>query len=156
MAVLKRINKTIVTNLLNTSIPTIIAFLLSDVFTIVDTILIGAIKNESIYAASLSAINISARVLLFISAISRGINVSSSTILSRYLATNDKEKIQSTLIHTIILNVFVISLPLVIICLIFAKPIILFIGNDPMIYEVGKGYYIAIIIGFSFSSILST
>ena len=152
MAVLKRINKTIVTNLLNTSIPTIIAFLLSDVFTIVDTILIGAIKNESIYAASLSAINISARVLLFISAISRGINVSSSTILSRYLATNDKEKIQSTLIHTIILNVFVISLPLVIICLIFAKPIILFIGNDPMIYEVGKGYYIAIIIGFSFSS----
>lgn len=79
-------------NLIKNSIPTIISFILSEVFAIIDTMLIGTIKDETTYAASLSAINISSRVLLFISALSRGMNVSSSTILSRYLANNDKKK----------------------------------------------------------------
>lgn len=114
--------------------------------------LIGTISDEIIYTASLSAINVTARVMLFISALSRGMNVASSTIMSRYIANNNKEKVQSTIIHTIILNVFFISLPLVVISLIFMKQIMIFIGNDPIIYEVGKGYYIAIMIGFIFSS----
>lgn len=139
-------------NIIKNSIPTIIAFILSDIFSIIDTMLIGTISDEVIYTASLSAINVTARVMLFISALSRGMNVASSIILSRYIANNDKEKIQSTIIHTIILNVFFISLPLVIITLIFIKPIMIFIGNDPIIYEVGKGYYIAIMVGFIFSS----
>lgn len=144
----KKIKKNIIKN----SIPTIIAFILSDVFTIIDTMLIGSISDETIYTASLSAINVTTRVLLFISALSRGMNVASSTILSRYIANDNKEKMQSTIIHTIILNVFFISLPLVIISLIFMKKIMIFIGNDPIIYDVGKGYYIAIMIGFLFSS----
>lgn len=139
-------------NLIKNSIPTIIIYLLTDLFAIIDTMLIGNIKDETTYVASLSAINISARVLLFISALSRGMNVSSSTIFSRYLAKNDKEKMQSLLIHTIILNVFMISLPLVILCLIFTKPIMLFIGNDLTVYNIGNGYFIAIIIGFAFNS----
>ena len=144
--------KKVRSNIIKNAIPTIIAFILSDVFSIVDTMLIGTIKDEKIYTASLSAINISSRIMLFISALSRGINVASSTILSRYVANNDKEKMQSVIIHTIILNVLFISLPLVILSLIFVKPIMLFIGEDPIIYEVGKGYYIAIMIGFLFSS----
>lgn len=144
--------KKVKSNIIKNSIPTIIAFILSDVFTMIDTMLIGSISDEKIYTASLSAINVTARVMLFISALSRGMNVASSTILSRYIANNNKEKMQSTIIHTIILNVFFISLPLVIISLIFMKKIMIFIGNDPIIYDVGKGYYIAIMIGFIFSS----
>lgn len=144
--------KKIKNNLIKNSIPTIIAFILTDIFSIIDTMLIGTISDEKIYTASLSAINITARVMLFISALSRGMNVASSTIMSRYIANNDKEKMQQTIIHTIILNVFCISLPLVIISLIFIKPIMTFVGNDPIIYEVGKGYYIAIMIGFIFSA----
>ena len=139
-------------NIIKNSIPTIIAFILSDVFSIIDTMLVGTISDEKIYTASLSAINITTRVMLFISALSRGLNVASATILSRYIANDDKEKMQSTIIHTIILNVFFISLPLVIISLIFVKPIMLFIGNDSIIYEVGKGYFIVIMISFLFSS----
>lgn len=157
---MKKINKNdyskVKNNIIKNSIPTIIAFMLSDIFSIIDTMLIGTISNEKTYTAALSAINITARVMLFISALSRGINVASSTILSRYIANNDKEKMQSTIIHTIILNVFFISLPLVIISLIFIKPIMIFIGNDPIIYEVGKGYYIAIMIGFIFASFNNT
>ncbi len=144
--------KKVKSNIIKNSIPTIIAFILSDVFTMIDTMLIGSISDEKIYTSSLSAINVTARVMLFISALSRGMNVASSTILSRYIANNNKEKMQSTIIHTIILNVFFISLPLVIISLIFMKKIMIFIGNDPIIYDVGKGYYIAIMIGFIFSS----
>lgn len=144
--------KEIKNNIIKNSIPTIIAFILSDIFTMIDTMLIGSITDETIYTASLSAINITSRVMLFISALSRGMNVSSATILSRYIANNDKEKMQSTIIHTIILNVFFISLPLVIISLIFMNKIMIFIGNDSVIYDVGKGYYIAIMIGFIFSS----
>lgn len=145
-------DKKIKSNLIKNSIPTIITFILSDVFTMIDTMLIGSINDETIYTASLSAINVTARVMLFISAIARGMNVASSTILSRYMANNNKEKMQSTIIHTIILNVFFIATPLVIIALIFTKPIMIFIGNDPIIYEVGKGYYIAIMINFIFMS----
>lgn len=144
--------KKVKSNIIKNSIPTIIAFILSDVFTMIDTMLIGSISDETVYTASLSAINVTARVMLFISALSRGMNVASSTILSRYIANNNKEKMQSTIIHTIILNVFFISLPLVIISLIFMKKIMIFIGNDPIIYDIGKGYYIAIMIGFIFSS----
>lgn len=143
-------------NIIKNAIPTIIAFILSDVFSIIDTMLVGTIKDEVTYTASLSAINISSKIMLFISAISRGMNVASSTILSRYVANNDKEKMQSVILHTIILNVLFISLPLVIIALIFIKPIMVFIGEDPIIYEVGKGYYIAIMIGFLFSSFNNT
>lgn len=144
--------KEVKNNIIKNSIPTIISFILQDVFTMIDTMLIGTISDETVYTASLSAINVTARVMLFVSALSRGINVASSTILSRYIANNNKEKIQSTIIHTILLNVFFISLPLVIISLIFMKKIMIFIGNDPIIYDVGKGYYIAIMIGFIFSS----
>ena len=96
--------KKVKSNIIKNSIPTIIAFILSDVFTMIDTMLIGSISDEKIYTASLSAINVTARVMLFISALSRGMNVASSTILSRYIANNNKEKMQSTIIHTIILN----------------------------------------------------
>ncbi len=102
--------KKVKSNIIKNSIPTIIAFILSDVFTMIDTMLIGSISDETVYTASLSAINVTARVMLFI------------------------------------------SLPLVIISLIFMKKIMIFIGNDPIIYDVGKGYYIAIMIGFIFSS----
>lgn len=139
-------------NLIKTSIPTILSFILANIFSIVDTMLIGTIKDEKTYTASLSAINITSRIMLFVSALSRGINVASSTIISRYLGNNDKEKMQSILLHTILLNVFIISIPLVIISLIFIKPIMLFIGNNYIIYEIGKGYYISIMVGFIFSS----
>lgn len=144
--------KSVKSNIKKNTIPTIIAFILSDIFTMIDTMLIGSITDEKIYAASLSAINVTAMVMLFISALSRGMNVAASTILSRYIANDNKEKMQATIIHIVILNVFFISIPLVIISLIFMKKIMLFIGNDPIIYDVGKGYYIAIMIGFIFSS----
>lgn len=41
----------------------------------IDTMLIGSINDETIYTASLSAINVTARVMLFISAIARGMLV---------------------------------------------------------------------------------
>ena len=102
-------NKKVKNNIIKNSIPTIISFVLIDIFQVIDTILIGTINDEKIYTGSLSAINITSRVMLFISAISRGMNVASSTILSRYIANDDKEKIQSTIIHTIILNVVFIQ-----------------------------------------------
>ena len=144
--------KKVKSNIVKNSIPTIIAFILSDIFAMIDTMLIGSISDETIYTASLSAINVTARVLLFISAFSRGMNVASSTILSRYIANDNKEKVQSTIIHTIILNVFFVSIPLVIMSLLFMKKIMMFIGNNQIIYDVGKGYYITIMIGFIFSS----
>lgn len=139
-------------NIIKNSVPTIMSFIFADFFTIIDTVLLGTIKDESTYAASLSAINVTSRILAFISAFTRGMNVASSTILARYDASQNKEKMQSTLIHTILLNVFMISIPIFILVISFMKPIMLFIGNDSAIYDVGKGYYIAVMIGFVFSS----
>lgn len=143
-------------NIIRTTIPTILSFILSSIFSIVDTMLIGTIKDEKIYAASMSAINITSRIMLFISALSRGINVASSTMISRYISVENKEKMQSILLHTILINVFWISFPLVIIALVFVKPIMMFIGNDYIIYETSKGYYISIMVGFIFSSFNNT
>lgn len=143
---------TIKSDILKITVPSLMVAIFDQLFAVIDTMLIGTISDKTIYAASLSAINVSTRIMLFIQALTQGTNIAATTIYSRYMGKDDKEKMQSTLLHTILINVFILTLPIIIICLLFTKQIITFIGNDKIVYEVGKGYYIAILIGFVFCS----
>lgn len=144
--------KAIKSDILKITIPSLMVALFDQLFAVIDTMLIGTISDKTIYTASLAAINVSTRIMLFIQALTQGTNIAATTIYSRYMSNDDKEKMQSTLLHTIIINVFVLTLPIIIICLLLTKQMMTFIGNDSIVYEVGKGYYIAILIGFVFCS----
>ena len=145
-------NNKIKSDVLKIAIPSLIVALFDQLFAVIDTMLIGTISDKTVYVASLATINVSTRIVLFIQALTQGTNIAATTIYSRYMGKNDKEKMQSTLLHTIFINVFVLTLPIIIICLLFTKQIMTFIGNDKIVYDVGKGYYIAILIGFVFCS----
>ena len=145
-------NNKIKSDVLKIAIPSLIVALFDQLFAVIDTMLIGTISDKTVYVASLATINVSTRIVLFIQALTQGTNIAATTIYSRYMGKNDKEKMQSTLLHTIFINVFVLTLPTIIICLLFTKQIMTFIGTDKIVYDVGKGYYIAILIGFVFCS----
>lgn len=131
--------------LVKQAVPASIGILVMSLNIIVDTIFVG----NWIGSIAIAAINVVLPVSFFIAALGMAIGIGGSSIISRALGANDKEKALKSFGNQLSLTLL-LTIILVILGLAFAEQIIPKFGGKGGIYEPAKTYYTIVLYGVPF------
>ncbi len=131
--------------LIGQAVPASIGILVMSLNVLVDSIFVG----NWIGSIAIAAINVVLPVSFFIGALGMAIGVGGSSIISRALGSNKKEKAFITFGNQITLTLF-ITITMVIVGLTFIESIIPTFGGKGAIYEPAKIYYTVVLYGVPF------
>jgi putative MATE family efflux protein len=136
--------------------PVLIELLLSSLFSMVDMMMLGNVAGRELANQSVAAVGIVNQALFVGLALVQSLNVGGTAIVARYLGSGQKNRIEQTLKHVILLNFIGLTIPFFLFCQFYAPNIMAFIGADADVVAVGTPYFRIIITGFLFSSINSS
>lgn len=131
--------------LIKQAVPASIGILVMSLNIIVDTIFVG----NWIGSIAIAAINVVLPVSFFIAALGMAIGIGGSSIISRALGANDKEKALKSFGNQLSLTLL-LTIVLVVFGLLFAEDIIPKFGGKGAIYEPAKIYYTIVLYGVPF------
>ena len=131
--------------LVKQAIPASIGILVMSLNVLVDTIFVG----QWIGATAIAAINIVLPVSFFIAALGMAIGIGGSSIISRALGANNKDKALKTFGNQITLTLL-LTIIMVILGLWFVDGIVPAFGGKGSILEPAKIYYIIVLYGVPF------
>ncbi len=137
--------ETIGSLLIKQAVPASIGILVMSLNIIVDTIFVG----NWIGSIAIAAINVVLPVSFFIAALGMAIGIGGSSIISRALGANDKEKALKSFGNQLSLTLL-LTVILVVIGLAFVEQIIPRFGGKGGIYEPAKTYYTIVLYGVPF------
>jgi putative MATE family efflux protein len=131
--------------LIKQAVPASIGILVMSLNIIVDTIFVG----NWIGSIAIAAINVVLPVSFFIAALGMAIGIGGSSIISRALGANDKEKALKSFGNQLSLTLL-LTIVLVVFGLLFVEDIIPKFGGKGAIYEPAKIYYTIVLYGVPF------
>ena len=131
--------------LIKQAVPASIGILVMSLNILVDTIFVG----HWIGSTAIAAINVVLPVSFFIAALGMAIGIGGSSIISRALGSENKDKALKTFGNQIILTLL-LTVTLVMVGLLFADAIILSFGGKGAIFEPAKIYYTIVLYGVPF------
>ncbi len=131
--------------LIRQAVPASIGILVMSLNILVDTIFVG----NWIGSIAIAAINVVLPVSFFIAALGMAIGIGGSSIISRALGANDKEKACKTFGNQITLTL-VLTILMVILGLTFVDSLIPAFGGKGDIFEPAKIYYTIVLYGIPF------
>jgi putative MATE family efflux protein len=131
--------------LIKQAVPASIGILVMSLNIIVDTIFVG----NWIGSIAIAAINVVLPVSFFIAALGMAIGIGGSSIISRALGANDKEKALKSFGNQLSLTLL-LTIVLVVFGLLFVENIIPKFGGKGTIYEPAKIYYTIVLYGVPF------
>jgi putative MATE family efflux protein len=131
--------------LVGQAVPASIGILVMSLNVLVDSIFVG----NWIGSIAIAAINVVLPVSFFIGALGMAIGVGGSSIISRALGAENKEKAFTTFGNQITLTLF-ITISMVIVGLTFIESIIPAFGGKGAIYDPAKVYYTIVLYGVPF------
>lgn len=128
--------------LIKQSVPASIGILVMSINILVDTILVG----NWIGSVAIAAINVVLPVSFFIAALGMAIGIGGSSIISRALGANNKDKALTTFGNQITITL-VLTISLVLVGLIFVNDLIPTFGGKGDIFPLAKIYYEIVLYG---------
>lgn len=131
--------------LIKQAVPASIGILVMSLNILVDTIFVG----HWIGSTAIAAINVVLPVSFFIAALGMAIGIGGSSIISRALGADSKDKALKTFGNQITLTLL-LTITLVVVGLFFADAIILSFGGKGAIFEPAKIYYTIVLYGVPF------
>jgi putative MATE family efflux protein len=131
--------------LIKQAVPASIGILVMSLNILVDTIFVG----HWIGSTAIAAINVVLPVSFFIAALGMAIGVGGSSIISRALGADSKNKALKTFGNQITLTVL-LTVALVVVGLTYSDAIILSFGGKGAIFEPAKIYYTIVLYGVPF------
>ncbi|MEN3323892.1 MATE family efflux transporter [Mariniflexile soesokkakense] len=131
--------------LIKQAVPASIGILVMSLNILVDTIFVG----HWIGSTAIAAINVVLPVSFFIAALGMAIGVGGSSIISRALGSDSKDKALKTFGNQITLTLL-LTITLVVIGLFFTDAIIISFGGKGAIFEPAKIYYTIVLYGVPF------
>jgi len=131
--------------LIKQAVPASIGILVMSLNILVDTIFVG----HWIGSTAIAAINVVLPVSFFIAALGMAIGVGGSSIISRTLGANHKDKALKTFGNQITLTI-ILTFSLVALGLFYRDAIILSFGGKGAIFEPAKVYYTIVLYGVPF------
>jgi putative MATE family efflux protein len=131
--------------LIKQAMPASIGILVMSLNILVDTIFVG----NWIGPIAIAAINVVLPISFFISALGMSIGIGGSSIISRALGSNDKEKALSSFGNQITLTL-IVTLTMTVLGLIYANSLIPAFGGKGEIFEPAKTYYTIVLYGVPF------
>jgi len=132
--------------------PVLAELLLGSLFGMVDMMMLGRISNNALAAASVAAVGMTNQPLFVGLSLVQALNVGGTAMIARYFGANQNKKIETTLKHVMLLNMFLLAIPLCILGLIFTDPIMNLMGAQADTLQVGRSYFKIIMVGFIFQS----
>jgi putative MATE family efflux protein len=139
-------------DVINIAWPVLIELLMGSLFGMVDMMMLGRMGNNSLAAASVSAVGMTNQPLFIGLSLVQALNVGGTAMIARYLGSNRTEKIETTLKHVILLSLVMLAIPISVLGIIFTVPIMKFMGAANDTLQAGGSYFKIIMIGFIFQS----
>lgn len=131
--------------LIKQAMPASIGILVMSLNILVDTIFVG----NWIGPIAIAAINVVLPISFFISALGMSIGIGGSSIISRALGSDDKEKALSSFGNQITLTL-IVTLTMTVLGLIYANSLIPAFGGKGEIFKPAKTYYTIVLYGVPF------
>jgi putative MATE family efflux protein len=139
-------------DVINIAWPVLLELLMGSLFGMVDMMMLGRMGNNSLAAASVSAVGMTNQPLFIGLSLVQALNVGGTAMIARYLGSNRTEKIETTLKHVILLSLIMLAIPISVIGIVFTVPIMKFMGAANDTLQVGRSYFKIIMVGFIFQS----
>lgn len=133
--------------------PVLVELLLGSLFGMIDMMMLGRMKDTSLAAASVAAVGMTNQPLFIGLALVQALNIGGTAMVARYFGSDQKDKIETTLKHVMLLNLFMLAIPLSIIGIIFSDSILKFMGAEPDALQAGRIYFKVIMVGFVFQAL---
>lgn len=132
--------------------PILIELLLGSLFGMIDMMMLGWIADKALSAASVAAVGITNQPMFIGLSLAQALNVGGTAMIARYVGAKESHRVDSVLKHVILLNIFVLAIPLATIGLVFTEEIMRFMGAEADTIAAGTGYFRVIMIGYLFQS----
>lgn len=139
-------------NVINIAWPVLLELLLGSLFGMVDMMMLGRIWDKSLAAASVATVGITNQPLFIGLSLVQALNVGATAMVARYIGSKQKDKIEDTVKHVIILNLVFLVIPIVLIGVTFTDSIMRFMGAEYETIQIGRNYFRVIMAGFVFQS----
>lgn len=139
-------------DIIRLSWPIVLELIMGTLFGMVDMIMLGRLSNLGEAAASVAAVGITNQPMFVGLSLVQALNVGGTAMIARYLGSGRKDRIESTLKHTIILNLLGLGIPLGALGIVFSNQIMQFMGAGQDVIGIGNTYFRIIMVGFIFQS----
>lgn len=139
-------------DIIRLSWPIVLELIMGTLFGMVDMIMLGRLANLGEAAESVAAVGITNQPMFVGLSLVQALNVGGTAMIARYLGAGKPDKIESTLKHTIILNLIGLGIPLGILGIVFSDQIMQFMGAGQDVIIIGNAYFRIIMVGFIFQS----
>lgn len=138
---------------INIAWPVLLELLLGSLFGMIDMMMLGRIGDSALAAASVSAVGMTNQPLFIGISLVQALNVGGTAMVSRYLGSNQHERISTTLKHIMLLSLLILAIPLSILGIIFTDSILNFMGAQADTLQAGRIYFKIIMVGYIFQSL---
>lgn len=140
-------------DVINIAWPVLAELLLTSLFSMIDMMMLGRISDKSLAAASVAAVGITNQPLFIGLSLVQALNVGGTAMIARYLGSEQKDKIETTFKHVMLLSMLMLAIPLSILGIIFTDSIMNFLGAQADTLQAGRIYFKIIMAGFIFQSL---
>jgi putative MATE family efflux protein len=128
--------------ILKLSIPVVFGMMVQVFYNLVDTFFIGKLNDQN----QLAAANITTPVFMLLMAIATIVSTGAASYISRCLGKKDQENANRTL-TTGILICIALAVVVIVVGLIFVKPLIITLGASAEVYPYAYQYVVAMLLG---------
>ncbi|HSR03597.1 MAG TPA: MATE family efflux transporter [Proteiniclasticum sp.] len=132
--------------------PILTELILGSLFGMVDMMMLGWIADKALAAASVAAVGITNQPMFIGLSLAQALNVGGMAMIARYVGAKQEQKVDSVLKHVILLNLFMLAIPLATFGLVFTDEIMMFMGAQSDTIAAGRIYFKIIMIGYLFQS----
>ncbi|NCC79684.1 MAG: MATE family efflux transporter, partial [Clostridia bacterium] len=132
--------------------PILTELLMSSLFGMVDMMMLGWIADKALAAASVAAVGITNQPMFIGLSLAQALNVGGTAMIARYVGAKQPHRVDSVLKHVILLNLFLLAIPLSTFGLVFTDEIMRFMGAQADTIDAGRIYFKIIMVGYLFQS----
>lgn len=140
-------------SVINIAWPVLVELLLGSLFGMIDMMMLGRMRDNSLSAASVAAVGMTNQPLFIGLSLVQALNVGGTAMVARYYGSGQKDKIETTLKHVMLLSLFMLAIPLSTLGIIFTDSILSFMGAEADALQAGRMYFKVIMVGFIFQSL---
>lgn len=133
--------------------PVLIELFMGSLFGMVDMMMLGNIQPVSLSAASIASVGITNQPLFIGLSLVQSFNVGGTAIIARYYGMGKTKKLGNILKHVLILSITIIIIPLFILALTSAEPIMRVLGAGEDVVAAGSTYFRIVHFGFIFQAL---
>ncbi len=132
------------------TLPVFLELIISNLFGMVDMMMVGRSDIAAITTPSIAAIGVTNQIMFIGTALAQALSTGGTALIARYYGAQKYDRIQPVVKHVILVIAAMLVIPFVLIGVNFALPLMKAVGAEPDAIEVGLNYFKVVIFGFLF------